>query len=108
MDPGRILRDARVTARMTQRELARAAGIPQSTVARIERGQLVPRVDTLDRLIRAAGYELRAEQRPGFGVDRTMIIRQLRLTPEERLRLVTANSNNLADLVRQTGPARPR
>jgi transcriptional regulator with XRE-family HTH domain len=93
---------------MTQRELARAARVPQSTVARIERGQLMPRIDTFDRLIRAAGYELRAEQRPGFGVNRTLISRQLRLTPEERLQLVTANSNNLANLLRQTGRARPR
>ena len=101
MDPARSLREARVAARMTQRDLARAAGIPQSTVARIERGQLIPRVDTFDRLMRAAGYELKSEQRPGFGVDRTLIARQLRLTPEERLRLVTENSNNLAELLRQ-------
>jgi transcriptional regulator with XRE-family HTH domain len=108
MDPARSLREARVAARMTQRDLARAARTPQSTIARIERGQLVPRIDTLDRLMRTAGYELKSEPRPGFGVDRTLIARQLRLTPEERLRLVTANSNNLAELLRQAGRGRPR
>ena len=108
MDPGQVLRDARRKARMTQRALARAARVPQSTVARIERGQLVPRVDTMDRLIRAAGYELRAEQRPGFGVDRTLILRQLRLTPAERLRLAAANSNNLATFLRLAARERPR
>jgi transcriptional regulator with XRE-family HTH domain len=98
MDAARILRDARIGARMTQRDLARAARVPQSTVARIERGQLVPRIDTLDRLIQAAGYELKSQQRPGFGIDRTLIIRQLRLTQEERLRSAAASSNNLANL----------
>jgi hypothetical protein len=52
--------------------------------------------------------QLKAEQRPGFGVDRTLIVRQLRLTPEERLNLAAANSNNLANLLRQAGRARPR
>lgn len=101
MNPGETLRGARLAARMTQRELARAAHVPQSTVARIERGQLTPRVDTLDRLIQAAGYELKAEQRPGFGVDRTLIIRQLELTPAERLRSVTTASNNVSMLLRR-------
>jgi len=50
MDAARTLRDARRRAHLTQRALASRSGIPQPAIARIERGTVVPRVDTLDRL----------------------------------------------------------
>jgi len=40
------------------RALARLAGVPHSTVARIELGRLSPRTETLERLLRAAGQTL--------------------------------------------------
>jgi uncharacterized protein len=43
---------------MSQRELARAAGVPQSTVATIESGQRQPSVAMLERLLGAAGFHL--------------------------------------------------
>lgn len=43
---------------MSQRELARAAGVPQSTVATIESGQRQPSVAMLERLLEAAGFHL--------------------------------------------------
>jgi len=45
---------------MSQRELARAAGVPQSTVATIESGRRQPSVAMLERLIEAAGFHLEA------------------------------------------------
>ncbi len=77
---------------MTQRELAQAAGVPQSTVARIELGLLTPRADTLDRLLRASGYTLELAPALGEGVDRTQIRELLRLTPGERARLAAADA----------------
>lgn len=53
-----LLREARSRRRMTQRELAKAAGVKQSVVARIETGSRQPSVPTLIRLITAAGFDL--------------------------------------------------
>jgi predicted nucleotidyltransferase len=43
---------------MSQRELARVAGVPQSTVATIESGRRQPSVAMLERLLDAAGFHL--------------------------------------------------
>ncbi|MGK2850053.1 MAG: helix-turn-helix domain-containing protein [Candidatus Limnocylindrales bacterium] len=82
---GRMLRYARSRAGLTQRALATNTGIPQETIARIERGRVDPRVGTLDRLLEGCGYGLEVEPRLGIGVDRTQIRELLRLTPAARL-----------------------
>lgn len=92
----RLLRAARRRARLSQRELARLANVPQSTVARIELGVLSPRADTLDRLLRVAGQTLATEPLLGVGIDRTQIRALLRLTPQDRLRLAEADAGALA------------
>lgn len=46
---------------MTQRDLARAAGMPQPSVARIERGSVIPRTATLIGLLAATGHRLAVE-----------------------------------------------
>lgn len=81
----RILRHARRRARMTQRALATASGVPQETIARIESGSTQPRFDTLDRLLAACGFGLEVMPRLGVGVDRTLIAWMLQQSPEERL-----------------------
>jgi predicted nucleotidyltransferase len=43
---------------MSQRELARAAGVPQSTVATIESNRRQPSVAMVERLLGAAGFHL--------------------------------------------------
>jgi len=100
MDAARTLRDARRRARLTQRALASRTGIPQPAIARIERGTVVPRVDTLDRLLAGCGQQLATERRPGLGIDRTAIRALLRLTPAQRLRLATREGRNLERLAR--------
>lgn len=82
---GRMVRDARRRAGITQRQLSAKAGIPQETIARIERGRVNPRVTTLDRLLEACGLGLESMPRLGIGVDRTQIRALLELTPSERL-----------------------
>lgn len=81
---------------MSQRELGRLAGIPQSTVARIELGVLSPRADTLDRLLRAAGQTLSVEPLLGVGVDRSQMRELLGVSPEQRLRLAEADARSLS------------
>jgi transcriptional regulator with XRE-family HTH domain len=103
MSAARILRTARRRAGLTQRALAAAAGIPQSTVARIELGSLSPRANTLERLLRAAGQSLSSEPALGIGVDRTQMRERLRLTPGQRLTLAAADAAGLARLLRARG-----
>lgn len=82
---GRALRWARRRAGLTQRELAERTGVSQPTIARIETGRTTPRVDTLDRLLRATGMMLEVVPLQGVGIDRTQIREMLDLTPVQRL-----------------------
>ena len=97
---GRMLRDARRRAGLTQRQLAAKAGIPQETIARIERGRADPRVKTLDRLLEACGYGLETMPRLGIGVDRTQIQALLGLSISERLAVAVANDQHFVELRR--------
>ena len=105
MDAGWTLREARRRAGLTQRALALKAGIPQPTIARIESHAVVPRVDTLDRLLSACGFALETYRRPGAGIDRTGIRELRRVRPVDRLRLAAQDARNLDRLIEQ---ARPR
>jgi transcriptional regulator with XRE-family HTH domain len=55
--PG-LLRRARRIADLSQRQLARVAKVSQSTVARIESGDLAPSLDMMHRLMASAGLHL--------------------------------------------------
>jgi transcriptional regulator with XRE-family HTH domain len=50
------LRRARHAAGLSLRKLAERAGTSHATLAAYEAGRAVPRTDTLDRILRAAGY----------------------------------------------------
>lgn len=82
---GRMVRYARRRAGMTQRQLAAKAGIPQESIARIEKGRVDPRVGTLDRLLEACEFGLEAMPRLGIGIDRPQIRERLDLSPARRL-----------------------
>lgn len=75
-----------------------ASGVKQPAIARIESDQVSPRVDTLDRLLRACGADLEPTRRLGVGVDRTMIRELLKLTPRERVELAIKEARLLADI----------
>lgn len=75
-----LVREARARAGLTQAELAARAGTSQSAVARYELAEVLPSLETLDRLIRACDLELRfvleplrrdeqAERRLAMSVD---------------------------------------
>ena len=60
-------------------------------VARIELGETMPTWETLTRLLRSAGFEMRTELQKVPVLDRQLlddVPRILRLTPEQRLREV--------------------
>lgn len=87
-DAATLLSTARRRAALSQRDLARRARTAQSVIARIESGVVSPSWKTLERLLRAAGFDLAATLsiRPRRGSHMLAEVpRILRLTPEERL-----------------------
>jgi len=80
-----LVREARKRADLTQAELARRAGVPQSTIGRIESGARVPSVALAERLIRAAGFELRVGLGEPDAATDSLVERALRRTPRQRL-----------------------
>jgi transcriptional regulator with XRE-family HTH domain len=108
MIAARLVRRARRGAGLSQRALAREAGLPQSTVARIESGILSPRTDTLERILRAAGRTLTIEPVLGTGEDLSLIHDRLRMTPAERARLAVREARMLARVDAAVGRAHPR
>lgn len=107
MNAARALVQARRRARLTQRELAAATGVAQPTVARIERGLETPRVDTLDRLLRACGDALEVVPLGGVGVDRSVIRQLLRLSPAERIELSKQEAETMAAFDEAVGRRSP-
>jgi predicted transcriptional regulator len=98
MKAARALRWARLTAGLSQRQLAERSGVPQSTVGRIEAGTIDPRMGTLSRLLRACGFDLEVTERIGQGIDRTLMHPTPADRAEERLRRIGAEARNVARL----------
>jgi transcriptional regulator with XRE-family HTH domain len=71
---------------MTQHDLAQAVGMPQSSIARIERGTVVPRTATLIGLLEATGHHLAVEP-IGPPVDADAVRHRLRLSVPRRTML---------------------
>ena len=67
MDAATILRRARKSAGLSLRELAVRARTSHSALAAYESGRKVPTVETLARIVRAAGFELQAGLTPAVG-----------------------------------------
>jgi len=85
MSAATYVNQARRAAGLSQRELSRRTGVPQPAIARIERGLQVPRADTLERLLKACGFELRLAPVRGGGVDQPEIEHFLALSPSARM-----------------------
>lgn len=103
MSAATYLNQARRAAGFSQRELSRRTGVPQSAIARIERGQQVPRSDTLERLLSACGFELRLGPVRGGGVDLSLVEHWLDLTPAERAQGAVEYGRTL-DRIRRARP----
>jgi transcriptional regulator with XRE-family HTH domain len=103
MDAARVLRQARRRAGLTQRQLAGRAGVAQSVVGRIESGAVVPRVDTLDRLLEACGEGLESLPRLGIGLDRTGFDEHLDESPRQRVQRAEREARGLAALLERAG-----
>jgi transcriptional regulator with XRE-family HTH domain len=98
-----LLREARLRAGLTQAELGRRVGKPQSQIGRWERGEVKPSLETLRDLIRACGLELTLGLANYDDSYLSLIAGQLRLSPAERvarMEQVAAEQLELRELMR--------
>jgi transcriptional regulator with XRE-family HTH domain len=113
-----VVREARARSGLSQRELAARAGTTQSVVGRLEAGIGSPRMETVERLLQAAGFRPSIELQPivpadpvvaayKADIDRTLLRDNLRRTPEERVRGLQA-LHDLVDEARRAGRAQRR
>src|ERR671922_1453823 len=85
--PGRLVKEARHGAGLTQAELARRLGTRQPVIARLESPRSNPRFETVRRALAATGHEVEMRLRPvRLSVDETMIASNLRLSAADRLK----------------------
>ncbi len=96
MTGGLLIAEARKRAGLTQRELGARLGSHQSVIARWETGRVSPDLETVQRVVRAAGFDLNLSLVPADDHDVTLIRRELRIPPHERLR-------SMVDAVRAFG-----
>jgi len=72
IDTSEIIRSLRVDHGMTQGELERLSGIPQSVLSMYESGKRIPTVENLDRVLMVFQRALRVGQRPSRQSDRSV------------------------------------
>jgi transcriptional regulator with XRE-family HTH domain len=70
MTSGELIRDARSRHGLSQRSLALRSGAGQAWISRVERGEVSPSVESLQRLLSVMGETLRLEaERAGVEED---------------------------------------
>lgn len=97
LQPGALIREARIVGGLTQAALAARLGTTQSAVSRWERGLDIPRVDTLGRILQACGFEADLRFRRHDDVDRSQIAYQLSLDPAARARVFDSMIDAVAE-----------
>lgn len=98
LEPGLLLREARLRHGLSQERLARRAGTTQSAISRIEQERGSPTVKTLAELLHLMGEDLvLTTEKRNSGIDLTLNRANLDLTPAERVE----RGLGFADLVRR-------
>ena len=98
LEPGRLLREARLRHGVSQERLAIRAGTTQSAISRIEKGRVSPTVQTLAELLHLLGEDLVLSTEPrDTGIDLTLNRKNLEFTAEQRIE----RGLDFADLVRR-------
>src|ERR687892_1856245 len=92
-----LIREARLRAGLTQKELAERSGRERSVIARWEQGATAPSLEALLEVIHACGFELPLELAPHDDAASERLRESALLSPERRLQR----------LLEKTAAARP-
>ena len=84
MISGDLIKEARLRADLTQTELGARLGKAQSVIARWERDDVSPSLETLRVVVRACGLDLTFSMSKFDESNVTIIDQHLRMTPAER------------------------
>ena len=106
MISGELLREARLRAGLTQRELASRARTSQSAVARWEAGEVVPSFERLRELVRACRLELTVGLADYDDSYDEWILAALDLSPLERISDAEARESQYESIRRAAGVSR--
>lgn len=99
MPASSLVRRARGAAGLTQAELAQRLGTTQSAVARLEAEGANPRIDTLNRALRACGQRLSLDAVPDrSSIDETLVAGRLRMSPADRIKSFEASYASVRNL----------
>ena len=85
MVSGDLIREARYRAGLTQAELGTRIGKPQSVIARWERGDVTPSLETLRRVIRGCDLDLSFHMSRADDSNNPIIDEHLKMTPAQRM-----------------------
>jgi transcriptional regulator with XRE-family HTH domain len=84
MVSGDLIKEARLRAGLTQAQLGARLGKAQSVIARWERDDVSPSLETLRQVVRACGFDLTFFMSKFDDSNVTIIDQHLRMTPAER------------------------
>jgi transcriptional regulator with XRE-family HTH domain len=101
-----LIREARLRSGISQAELGRRIGRPQSSIARWERGAVTPSFETLLQLIRGCGFELSFRLLNYDDSYVRDIERYLELAPRERVEFAAERANVYRDIRERVEAAR--
>lgn len=103
---GNLLKLARAKTGVTQAQMAALAGVPRSTVERIEAGTRQPSLPTLSKLLAAVDLDMRIRLEPYDDHDDVLDANYLAMTPGRRA-ATDARHEALVALV-DAGTVQPR
>ena len=99
IEPGRLLREARLRHGLSQERLAIRAGTTQSAISRIEQERGSPTIKTLAELLNLMGEDLVLTTGPrDAGIDPTLIAERLQMSEGERLDYGTAFADQMIEM----------
>lgn len=101
---GNLIKLARRDGGLSQRELARLAGTSQGAIAAYESGRRSPTLETLARIVRAAGQDLRIQVVAYDDHDDAMAAYEASLPNETRAALQRERTRLRAQARRERAP----
>ncbi|HET7177803.1 MAG TPA: helix-turn-helix transcriptional regulator [Solirubrobacterales bacterium] len=103
MSVAELIKGSRERHGISQRSLALRAGTDQAAISRIERGEVSPSIETVERLLAAMGERLRLQSEPFERHHDPLHLRAaMQRTPAERLQ-VAISWNRLAGRLTEAG-----